>query len=319
MQLGDLIIIVLILLNGIEGFFDGGVAALVGMVVFIFSFLFGLRSYGWFADIVLRYVSLPAGIGKAVGFFIAVSVGEMLLRLILKRPFSYLHYKINDRFYRLNQLAGFIFGCISGVFFVMVLVSIVATVPVSPKLKQTITSSTLGNFLLSQNQIIEKNLHGVLDEATSETMNFLTVKPESNASVPLRFKASGSVDIDSETAMLASVNTERVNRGLKPLVIDRALQQVARAHAKDMLERGYFSHYTPKGLSPFDRMTNAGITYQYAGENLAFSPDVLIAMQGLMNSKGHRENILEPHFGKAGIGVLDAGIYGKMFVQEFRD
>jgi len=97
------------------------------------------------------------------------------------------------------------------------------------------------------------------------------------------------------------------------------LQPVGRAHAADMLKRGYFSHYTPEGLSPFDRMEQAGITYLYAGENLAFSPNVTLAMQGLMNSPGHRENILSEHFGRVGIGVLDAGVYGEMFVQEFRD
>jgi len=44
-----------------------------------------------------------------------------------------------------------------------------------------------------------------------------------------------------------------------------------------------------------------------------------LAMQGLMNSPGHRANILSPSFHKVGIGVLDAGIYGEMFVQEFTD
>jgi uncharacterized protein YkwD len=84
-----------------------------------------------------------------------------------------------------------------------------------------------------------------------------------------------------------------------------------------MLARGYFSHYTPEGLSPFDRMTQAGIAYTSAGENLAFSPNVQLAMQGLMQSPGHRANILSKDYGKVGIGVIDGGIYGEMFVQEF--
>jgi len=40
-------------------------------------------------------------------------------------------------------------------------------------------------------------------------------------------------------------------------------------------------------------------------------------MQGLMNSPGHRANILNPNFHKIGIGVIDGGIYGKMYTQEF--
>jgi uncharacterized protein YkwD len=42
-------------------------------------------------------------------------------------------------------------------------------------------------------------------------------------------------------------------------------------------------------------------------------------MQGLLNSPGHRANILNGNFKKVGIGVMDAGVYGKMFVQEFTD
>ncbi len=61
------------------------------------------------------------------------------------------------------------------------------------------------------------------------------------------------------------------------------------------------------------------ITYGYAGENLALAPSTELAMQGLMNSPGHRKNILSPNFTKVGIGVMDGGIYGKMFTQEFTD
>ena len=66
-------------------------------------------------------------------------------------------------------------------------------------------------------------------------------------------------------------------------------------------------------------MEKAGISYQAAGENLAYAPNVDVAHTGLMNSEGHRANILSADFGKVGIGVIDGGVYGKMFVQEFTD
>lgn len=55
------------------------------------------------------------------------------------------------------------------------------------------------------------------------------------------------------------------------------------------------------------------------GENLALSPNVTLAMQGLMGSKGHRANILSTNFGKIGMGVIDGGIIGEVFCQEFTD
>ena len=85
------------------------------------------------------------------------------------------------------------------------------------------------------------------------------------------------------------------------------------------ISQGYFSHYNPEGESPFDRMEKAEINYLAAGENLALAPTVTLSHQGLMNSPGHKANILSPDYGKIGIGVIDGGIYGKMFVQEFTD
>ena len=98
---------------------------------------------------------------------------------------------------------------------------------------------------------------------------------------------------------------------------DRKLTEVGRAHCLDMFKRSYFSHYTPEGSSPFDRMREAKINYTFAGENLAYAPSVEIALQGLMNSKGHRENILRAEFGHLGVGIIDGGLSGKMFCQEF--
>ena len=73
----------------------------------------------------------------------------------------------------------------------------------------------------------------------------------------------------------------------------------------------------PDGLDPFERMDRAGIDYTFAGENLAFAPTLEIAHSGLMNSPGHKANILKPEFNRLGVGCIDAGIRGRMFSQEF--
>lgn len=315
----DVIIIVVIVFYAVEGYFTGAVHAFFDFIKFIISFLFGLKFYGFFGSLFVRWFAWPQGIAKAVGFFVAIFLIELLLHLFLRSFFSRLSNSLTGLIKKLNHWIGFVLGGISGVLFMMFLLSLVISVPVYPAVKKAVASSSVANLLMSQTQGLEKSLQGVFGGATQETLNFLTVEPKSNSLMKLDFTAKGTVDETSEQQMLQMVNDERAKRGLASLSHDAALQNVARAHADDMLQRGYFSHFTPEGLSPFDRMNNAGISYQYAGENLAFSPDVQLAMQGLMNSPGHRENILSPHFGKAGIGVLDAGIYGKMFVQEFTD
>jgi len=86
-----------------------------------------------------------------------------------------------------------------------------------------------------------------------------------------------------------------------------------------MFARGYFAHDTPEGRSPFDRMKEARVQFLTAGENLALAPTLSIAHQGLMNSPGHRANILRPQFGRVGIGIMDGGMRGLMVSQEFRN
>ena len=125
------------------------------------------------------------------------------------------------------------------------------------------------------------------------------------------------MDSQAEGTMLTLVNIERQKNNLRPLESDSALKELARDYARDMFARGYFSHYNPEGQSPFDRMKNRNILFFSAGENLALAPNVVLAHQGLINSPGHRANILSPDFGTVGIGAIDGGIYGMLFVQEF--
>lgn len=128
-----------------------------------------------------------------------------------------------------------------------------------------------------------------------------------------------SVRPDLESQMLVLVNAERRKLGLKLLAGDEQLKKVARAHSADMLTRGYFSHQSPEGKDPFDRMKQAGISYRHAGENLAYAPTLTEAHKGLMKSPGHRAAILNKSFGRIGIGIVDGGKNGLMISQEFRD
>jgi len=120
-----------------------------------------------------------------------------------------------------------------------------------------------------------------------------------------------------EQKMLSLVNSARASAGLKPLQADLSLVKLARLKGQDMINKNYFSHTSPTYGSPFDMMKAAGVSYQYAGENLAGAPTVDSAHTNLMNSPGHRANILKSNFTKVGIGVVNGGPYGKMFVQMF--
>lgn len=120
-----------------------------------------------------------------------------------------------------------------------------------------------------------------------------------------------------EQQMIELVNQERARYGLAPLKVNLDVVKVARLKARDMVENNYFNHTSPTYGSPFDMLRQFGISYRYAGENLAGAPTVGIAHQNLMNSPGHRANILNPNFKEIGIGVVSGSPYGKIFVQMF--
>lgn len=143
-------------------------------------------------------------------------------------------------------------------------------------------------------------------------------KPEQPAPTPVEKPQQPSSQIGSQQVhMLDMVNQERSKAGLKPLAWDASLANVAQVKAKDMVDNNYFDHNSPTYGSPFNMMKNFGISYRAAGENLAGSSSVERAHTGLMNSEGHRKNILNPNFTHIGIGVEKSPRYGYVYVQMF--
>ncbi|HEY3324669.1 MAG TPA: CAP domain-containing protein [Planctomycetota bacterium] len=89
-----------------------------------------------------------------------------------------------------------------------------------------------------------------------------------------------------------------------PLAMNKILLQTARDHSSDMYNRSYFAHNTPEGVDPFQRMTNAGYNWTFAGENIATSSSATAAQleDNLMidagvAGRGHRVNLLDIHTG----------------------
>lgn len=320
----DFIVIIVLLFYSLEGYSLGFIASLLDLIGFVLSFIIGLKTYSFFSEFLIKTFSIPPGFSNALGFLIAAFITEIIIGLILRRIvysryFSKFTFKDN-LLKNIDHLFGLLFGVFSGLILFAFLLTIVIALPVSVFLKHSVSSSVIGNFLVSKTAGFEKDLNNIFGGAISETINFLTVEPGADEIVNLNFKTKNfSIDTTAEQEMFALVNKQRASRGFSATTLDIKLRETARNHCKDMFVRGYFSHYTPEGLSPFDRMAQADITYTYAGENLALAPNVTVAMQGLMQSPGHRANILSANFGKLGAGVIDGGIYGQMYCQEFTD
>lgn len=312
----DYLLLITLLFYAYEGYAGGFIATVSDLINFILSFVVGLKFYGFFGSFLVDTFSIPSGFSNAIGFFIATLLTQIIIGILIKNYFNFKPLAFN----KLNGWLGIMPGILSGAILISFILMLVIALPVPMPVKRSISSSIISKELLSRAQVLEKDLNLVFGQAINETINFLTVEPKSNEIVSLNFQTkNSSPDPVAERYMFSLINKERKSAGLREVVFDDLLRDVGRAHCKDMFERGYFSHFTPEGFSPFDRMDDKGIIYNFAGENLALSPNTDIAMKGLMNSPGHKANILSENFGRVGVGVMNGGIYGEMFCQEFTD
>ncbi len=111
--------------------------------------------------------------------------------------------------------------------------------------------------------------------------------------------------------LIEMANTARQSCGFQPLKENPVLSQAAYLKAEDMIEKGYFAHYSPEGTTPWYWLEKSGYNYSSAGENLAIgfseSEQVHIAW---MNSSSHKKNILNPNYQEIGIAVLRGNFQG---------
>jgi uncharacterized protein YkwD len=112
---------------------------------------------------------------------------------------------------------------------------------------------------------------------------------------------------DTRAAVLCLLNAERAKHGLHPLARNLLLELSSQRHSDDMATRKFFSHDTPEGIDPQARIKAAGYPLSWTGENLYMGTNAAAspveALDGWMNSPGHRENILRPQFTQVGVGV----------------
>lgn len=116
---------------------------------------------------------------------------------------------------------------------------------------------------------------------------------------------------DMESAIRQQINQIRQDRGLEALAANEDLAQVARSYSRQMAENNFFSHTGVDGSDVGQRVKAAGIVYWIVGENLFTSTNipepVPVAVDGWMDSPGHRENILRPEYRETGIGIWREG------------
>ena len=109
-----------------------------------------------------------------------------------------------------------------------------------------------------------------------------------------------------ELKMFELTNVERGKEGLPALIWNDTLAAAAREHSKDLMQNNITGHVGSNGSTLRQRIEGAGIlNWSYLAENCSYgraTPELTIA--GLMNSPGHRANILNPEVTHLGVGYV---------------
>jgi uncharacterized protein YkwD len=305
-----------------QGFHTGFIGGVLNIISTILSFAAAIVLYPFLASFLQNTFKWGDNLSLVISFFLILIFFEVILGFLMNRIFSLIApiYKRIRNFILVDKILGIFPSVLTGLFLVSLFLLLPLILPVKESIKDPISQSWWGKNVLTRFLHYQPQIETVLNRLPYKNLAYLiTPQPLSKESVKLDFPKEIKLTPDptNEKVMFDLVNKERADRGIKTLTRSNALMEVGRVHCLDMFSRGYFSHYTPEGLSPFDRMNKAGITYTAAGENLAYAPNVDVAHQGLMSSPGHKANILRAEFGHLGAGVIDGGINGKMFCQEF--
>jgi len=310
------ILIVLSLLNGYRRGFVHGVLDLAGWVV---SLIAGLRYYQPVARWLGAHVDVWSEVwDQPIAFVLVAVLAGIVVHVIGYWLLRRLPEDVHEN--QINRLFGLLPGFANGLITAAILSALLLAIPLNEGLSERTRNSGVVNRLAVYAERLEGQLRPVFGEAIGRTLNLLTIRPDSNERVTLPFTVEKTRPRpDLEKQMLDLVNQERQAAGINQLAADPELTEVARRHSADMFARGYFAHDTPEGLTPFDRMRAANVRFLTAGENLALAPTLSVAHTGLMNSPGHRANILRKEFGRVGIGIMDGGMRGLMVSQEFRN
>jgi uncharacterized protein YkwD len=318
----DILLVVLVLLCVLNGWRRGFILGVLDLLGWALSMLAGLRFYPslarWLGP---RVALLPDVWDRPIAFVLVAITAGLTVQLLGYWFLRRLPKDVHER--PTNQLLGIVPGFANGLITAAIVAALLLAIPLNEGLRERTRESAVVNRLAGYAERLETALHPVSNdfaEAFAQTLNLLTVEPDSNERISLPYKVPTSRPRpDLEAKMLDLINGERIAAGLKPLAPDPELTEVARRHSADMFARGYFAHDTPEGRDPFHRMRDANVRFLTAGENLALAPTVQVAHIGLMNSPGHRANILNKDFGRVGIGIMDGGIRGLMVTQDFRN
>ena len=314
----DAAVLVLIGVAAWFGYRTGFVATTYSLASWILAAAAALAFAGPATALVETLTGRPRPFAATIGFVVTIVAAEALFSAaghLAIRPIVALVRR--GPLAPADRILGTLPAAIRSLFIVAVAILAIEAFPVGSEMKAAVEASRTGRFVNAQIVAFQPQIESFTRQLGGSPLLVTRIGEDQTERLDLPDGIELAPDPVAERQLVDLVNEERTQRGIKPLVLDERLVSVARAHSQEMFTLKYFSHESPVSGSPFDRLKSAGITYSRAGENLAYAQSVSVAHRALMESPGHRENILRSEFTRIGIGVINAPAYGRMITQLF--
>lgn len=318
----DALVVLAIGLLLVRGWYRGFIREGMDLAVLVVGAVLAFRLAGPVGSVVAAVSDISPDVARFIGgilvFFavgIAGAIGVRWLEQTTRLP------GLNVA----NRIGGAGLAAAWGLFLTTIFLTLAVVLPMPTTVANAVDDSAVARTLTDPDGLPQSVFNGLAGDGIIETVLELRhlvgtrqVVIEGDEAVEFPPADPNRLEPDPESArrIFDLVNESRIEAGVDPIAWSDALVEVGEGHARDMYVNGYFSHVSPTTGTVADRLFAAGITYRIAGENLALAATPDDTHRGLMDSPGHRRNILLEDYTRVGIAVID-GPLGLMTVQVF--
>jgi uncharacterized membrane protein required for colicin V production len=307
----------------VRGWLRGFARELMDLIGLIIGMALAFRLSGPVGAFLQDWFGTSDVISRLVGgliVFLIVGVGASIGAHFLQKVFTLPGLALS------NRLLGALLSTLWALFVAMLVLSLLIVFPLPVSVAGRLEDSNVVHYLTDPDTPAQTVFHAVAGDRVLESLlnlkdlvggNEVILEEGQSLEIPVARPDELTEDPRAASTIFDLVNRSRLEEGADPLAWSQPLADVAQAYAREMYERGFFSHDSPVSGTVVDRVDAAGIPYHVIGENLALAPTSRAVHEGLMASPGHRENILRSGFTKVGIGVVD-GPLGLMVVEVFQ-
>ncbi|HSG79471.1 MAG TPA: CvpA family protein [Acidimicrobiia bacterium] len=318
----DVFILLFLAFLLLRGWYRGFVREAMDLTGLVLGTLFAFRLGGVVGSVVTAMSGISPDVGRLTGgviVFVGTGIGAAILARRVER-----HARMPG-LNLMNRVGGAGLAMATGVFAVTLMLTLGVVLPMPPAVAGQLDDSAVTQTLTNPDGVPQELFTTLAGDRIVETLinmrrtlgvRRVILEGEDVVALPAAEADDLLVDWGSADEVFELVNRARIDEGLDPLAWSPALSQVGLGHAVEMYVEGHFSHVSPDTGTVGDRVWDAGITYRIAGENLALAATPTETHGGLMDSPGHRANILSPEYNRIGIGVVE-GPLGLMTVQVF--